>query len=46
MLMVVDLDGARESFQQIAHQLAEVGEAIGVAINIQRMDIFAAMHRI
>ena len=46
MLMVVDLDGAKDSFQQIAQELAAVGDVIGVAINIQRMDIFAAMHRI
>jgi len=46
MLMVVDLDGAKQSFQQVAQQLSTVGDDIGVAINIQRMDIFAAMHRI
>ena len=46
MLMVVDLDGAKQSFQQVAQLLTAIGDEIGVAINIQRMDIFAAMHRI
>ena len=46
MLMVVDLEGTQESFQQIAERLSEVGKQIGVMINIQRMDLFAAMHRI
>ena len=46
MLMVVDLEEAKESFQDIAARLTEVGREIGVAVNIQRMDLFAAMHRI
>ncbi|MEA4999105.1 MAG: ACT domain-containing protein [Candidatus Limiplasma sp.] len=46
MLMVVDLEGAGENFQQVANNLALVGQEIGVMVNIQRMDIFAAMHRI
>ena len=46
MLMVVDIENARDSFQQTAEKLSAVGEAIGVSVNIQRMDIFAAMHRI
>ena len=46
MLMVVDLTDVTDSFQQIAQKLATVGEATGVIVNIQRMDIFAAMHRI
>ena len=46
MLMVVDLQGTQESFQQIADRLAELGSQIGVMISIQRMDLFAAMHRV
>ena len=46
MLMVVDLEGAQETFQQIAARLAEVGKQTGVMVNIQRMDLFTAMHRI
>ncbi len=46
MLMVVDLQGSQENFQQTAARLTAVGEQTGVLVNIQRMDIFAAMHRI
>ena len=46
MLMVVDIESAAENFQHTAEKLTEVGKAIGVTVNIQRMDIFAAMHRI
>jgi len=46
MLMVVNLEGSPESFQQIAQQLSEIGEQVGVIVTIQRMDLFAAMHRI
>lgn len=46
MIMVVDLENAGETFQQVAQQLARIGEEIGVYVNIQRMDIFTAMHRI
>jgi len=42
----VDLEGSQESFQQIAQRLTEVGEEVGVIVTIQRMDLFAAMHRI
>lgn len=46
MLMVVDLEDAKDSFQDIAARLTEVGQETGVAVNIQRMELFAAMHRI
>ena len=46
MLMVVDIENATESFQHTTEKLAEIGSEIGVIVNIQRMDIFAAMHRI
>lgn len=46
MLMVVDIGESKESFQQIAQRLSEIGGQIGVLVNIQRMDIFTAMHRI
>jgi predicted amino acid-binding ACT domain protein len=44
--MVVDIAGAQENFQQIATRLNEVGKEIGVMVNIQRMELFAAMHRV
>ena len=46
MLMVVDIADAQENFEQIAQRLSEVGALIGVTVNIQRMELFTAMHRI
>ena len=46
MLMVVDLQGAKQSFQKTAESLSAVGQQMGVTVNIQRMELFAAMHRI
>jgi predicted amino acid-binding ACT domain protein len=46
MLMVVDIAGARENFDQIAARLNDTGKQIGVLVTIQRMELFAAMHRI
>ncbi len=46
MLMVVDIAGAQENFQQIATRLADTGKNIGVMVTMQRMELFAAMHRI
>ena len=46
MMMVVDLDGANRSFQQIDDALNPVREQLQMTIHMQRMDIFDAMHRI
>ncbi len=46
MMMMVDLTNAKVSFQQIIDEFKPVGEALGMEIHIQRMDIFDAMHRI
>ena len=46
MMMVVDLDGAHMAFSDIDHELQTVRDELGMAIHIQRMDIFDAMHRI
>ncbi len=46
MLMVVDLSAAKGTFEQIAKMLSDIGNDIGLVINIQRMELFAAMHRI
>lgn len=46
MLMVVDLGEMDKRFQEIVLKLDEIGEEIGVLVNIQRMDIFNAMHKI
>ena len=46
MMMVVDLDGASLPFEEIDRQLQPVRDELKMAIHIQRMDIFDAMHRI
>ena len=46
MLMVVDRDGAHLSFEEIDRELTPVRDELKMAIHMQRMDIFDAMHRI
>ena len=46
MMMVVDLDGAHRSFEDINQELDPVRQELKMAIHMQRMDIFDAMHRI
>ena len=46
MMMVVDLDGAHLSFDEIDQRLQPVREKKKMMIHMQRMDIFDAMHRI
>lgn len=46
MMMVVDLDGADKTFEEINRELEPVREELGMSIHMQRMDIFDAMHRI
>ena len=46
MMMVVDLDGAQMDFDTINQALQPVRDELRMAIHMQRMDIFDAMHRI
>lgn len=46
MIMLVDLTDCTAEFAELSHILKEKGEERGIAINIQRQDIFEAMHRI
>ena len=46
MMMIVDMEGADVQFHQVAHELDQVGEKLGVQIKLQSEDIFQAMHRI
>ena len=46
MMMVVDLDGAHMSFEEIDNVLQPVRDELKMSIHMQRMDIFDAMHRI
>lgn len=46
MMMVVDLDGAHMEFAAIDEALQATRKELNLAIHLQRMDIFDAMHRI
>ena len=46
MMMIVDISGATQPFENIVEELQLVGEAIGVEIKLQHEDIFNIMHRI
>lgn len=45
MIMIIDTTGV-DNLSSLADKLAEVGKEIGVEVNIQREEIFQAMHRI
>ena len=46
MMMVVDVENIPKSFGEVARELEQVGEGIGVSVKIQREEIFLKMHRI
>ena len=46
MMMVVDLSACATSFDKLGEKLGAFGEGRGLAIRIQREDIFDAMHKI
>ena len=46
MMMVVDLANADRDYAGVAEELKPIGDALGMEIHVQRMDIFDAMHRI
>ncbi len=46
MIMMVDLDGALKSFDELNSSLKEIGDKLGVNIIIQNQKLFKAMHRI
>ena len=46
MIMMVDLSAASISFEALADNLARKGASLGVKVEIQREEIFKAMHRI
>lgn len=46
MMMIVDANGASKKFGQLADEMAELGEQIGVQIKMQSEDIFNIMHRV
>ena len=46
MMMVVDVENITKSFGEVAQELEQVGDEIGVSVKIQREEIFLKMHRI
>ena len=46
MMMIVDMQNATASFEEVAAGLDAVGEEMGVTIKCQREEIFTKMHRI
>ena len=46
MIMMVDLTGASITFEKLSERLARKGRDLGVRVEIQREEIFKAMHRV
>lgn len=46
MMMIVDTSGSTKVFGDMADELAQLGEGIGVIIKCQKEEIFDQMHRI
>lgn len=46
MLMIVDMTACTTAFENVVSKLNVVGEELGELVQIQRADIFDAMHRI
>ncbi len=46
MMMVVDMNESAKPFGDVASELEQIGEEIGVVIHCQREEIFEQMHRI
>jgi ACT domain-containing protein len=46
MLMIVDMTACTAAFEEVVKKLNTVGEELGELVQIQRADIFDAMHRI
>jgi ACT domain-containing protein len=46
MMMIVDINEAAKSFGELADELEQIGDEIGVKVKCQREEIFTKMHRI
>ena len=46
MMMIVDTNDATKPFGELADELEQIGDEIGVKVKCQREDIFTKMHRI
>ena len=45
MMMIVDMNEAKEEFREVSEELNKIGEEIGVTIRCQRSEIYENMHR-
>ncbi len=46
MMMIVDMNESSKPFGDVASELEQIGEEIGVIIKCQREEIFTKMHRV
>ena len=46
MMMIVDMNESSKPFGDVASELEQIGEEIGVMIKCQREEIFTKMHRV
>ena len=46
MMMMVDFSSSTEKIDKVKEGLIELGEKLGVCINIMHQKVFSAMHRI
>ena len=46
MMMIVDMNEAKEEFREVSEELNKIGEEIGVTIRCKRSEIFEKMHRL
>lgn len=46
MMMIVDMNEAKEEFREVSEELNKIGEEIGVTTRCQRSEIFEKMHRL
>lgn len=46
MMMIVDIATSKKPFDDVQHELDQIGDEIGVQIRCQREEIFEKMHRI
>ena len=46
MMMIVNIEESSKDFKTISSELEQIGEELGVAIQVQHEDIFDMMHRI
>ena len=46
MMMIADMNDASKPFGEVADELEQIGQEIGVMIRCQREEIFISMHRV